>query len=118
MIMTTYGEIAKIYKALSDPGRLRILNILRQRKLCVCEITEILKLATSTVSKHLSILQNAGFIQQEKDGKWMNYFINPRAANDKIAAFISAMEFWIGNEQAKADAERAKTVNRDKICSL
>jgi len=116
--MTEYSEIAKIFKALSDPNRLRILNILRQRKLCVCEITEILGLATSTVSKHLSILQNAGFIKQEKDGKWVNYYINPRPSDRKTAAFISAMEFWIDNQQATIDSQKARTVNREKICSL
>ncbi|MBN1398671.1 MAG: winged helix-turn-helix transcriptional regulator [Bacteroidetes bacterium] len=115
--MTTYKDISKIYKALSDPHRLRILNILRLRKLCVCEITEILNLATSTVSKHLSILQSADFIQQEKDGKWMNYFINNRASDARTAAFVSAMEFWLNNEEAKADEQKVKTVNRDKICS-
>ena len=115
--MKTYNEIANIYKALSDPNRLRILNILRQRKLCVCEITEILGLATSTVSQHLSILHEAGFIQQEKDGKWMNYFINPRPSDSKTAAFISAMEFWIENDLAKVDTEKAKKVDRERISS-
>lgn len=104
--MSKYSEIAKIFKALSDPNRLRILNILRQRKLCVCEITEILGLATSTVSKHLSILQNAGFIKREKDGKWVNYYINPRPLDRKTAAFISAMEFWIDNQQATNDSKK------------
>lgn len=118
MIMTTYKNIAKMYKALSDPNRLRILHILRQRMLCVCEITDILELATSTVSKHLSILQNAGFIQQEKDGKWVNYYINPHPSDVKTAAFISAMEFWIENEQAKSDEQKAKVVDREKISSI
>jgi len=115
--MATYREIAKIYKSLSDPNRLRILNLLRQRKLCVCEITEILNLATSTVSKHLSILQNVGFIEQEKDGKWVNYYINPRASDEKKAAFISSIQSWIENEQAKEDEQKVKTVDREKICS-
>jgi ArsR family transcriptional regulator len=115
--MATYNDIAKTYKALSDPNRLRILNILRLRKLCVCEITEILDLATSTVSQHLSILQSAGFIQQEKDGKWVNYFINNRSSDARTAAFVSAMEFWLNNEEVKADEQKVKTVNREKICS-
>lgn len=115
--MATYKDIAKTYKALSDPNRLRILNILRLRKLCVCEITEILGLATSTVSKHLSILQSAAFIQQEKDGKWVNYFINNRSSDTRTAAFVSAMEFWLNNEEAKADEQKVKTVSREKICS-
>jgi ArsR family transcriptional regulator len=115
--MTTYNDVAKTYKALSDPNRLRILNILRLRKLCVCEITKILDLATSTVSQHLSVLQNAGFIQQEKDGKWVNYYINRRASDAKTAAFISAMEFWIENEETKEDEQKVKKVDREKIRS-
>ena len=55
-------EKAKIFKALSDPNRLRILKMLQTKDLCVCEITSVLNLATSTVSKHLSILRDSGFI--------------------------------------------------------
>ena len=115
--MATYREIAKIYKTLSDPNRLRILNLLQQKKLCVCEITEILNLATSTVSKHLSILQSVGFIEQEKEGKWVNYYINPRVSDAKKVALISFIQSWIENEQAKEDEQKVKTVDREKICS-
>ena len=53
-------KLSKTFQALSDTNRIRILKIFEQRSLCVCEITEILKLANSTVSKHLSILRDAG----------------------------------------------------------
>lgn len=68
----------KFFKALSDTNRLRILKMLQTNPLCVCEITNVLELATSTVSQHLKILKEAGFIIEEKDGKWVNYLINPR----------------------------------------
>ena len=58
--------IIKIFKALSDTNRLRILKILEIRPLCVCEIREVLQLATSTVSKHLSILREADLIVDDK----------------------------------------------------
>ncbi len=67
--MNSYKKLAKFYKALSDPNRVRILFLLNERNLCVCEITEILGLATSTVSNHLSILSDAGLVIQERYGK-------------------------------------------------
>ena len=61
-------ENTKIFKALSDNSRLRILKMLQSKSLCVCEVQDVLGLATSTVSKHLSVLREAGFIKEEKEG--------------------------------------------------
>ena len=62
-------DVVKVFKALSDSNRVRILKMLEVRPLCVCEITRILNLATSTVSKHLSILRDVDFILDHKEGK-------------------------------------------------
>ena len=62
-----------ITKALSDPGRVRILLALRRRELCVCQITELFGFAPSTMSKHLSILHHAGLIQSRKTERWVHY---------------------------------------------
>ena len=59
-------ELVKIFKALSDSNRIRIIKMLQIRPLCVCEITAVLNLATSTVSKHLSILREADLIYDIK----------------------------------------------------
>jgi len=64
-------HLIKTFKAVSDPNRIRILKMLEVRELCVCEITEILNLAASTVSKHLSLLRDAEFILDRKEGKWV-----------------------------------------------
>ena len=74
--------LVKRFKALSDPNRIRILKMLEVRHMCVCEITSVLGLATSTVSKHLSILRDAGFIVDKKNGKWVEYEYRP--INDNI----------------------------------
>ena len=70
------NQTTQVFKALSDANRLRILNMIVEKPLCVCEITDILELATSTVSKHLSILRDSGLIVDEKNGKWVNYRIS------------------------------------------
>jgi len=113
--MKNYEDIAKLFKALSDPHRLRILLLLAEKKLCVCEITEILGLATSTVSNHLSILHEAGLIQQERDGKWMNYYLNPRAEDCKKALFTECIKQLKMCDEAKSDIEIAKKIDRIKI---
>jgi len=111
-------EKTKIFKSLSDPNRLRILKMLQTKSLCVCEITDILKLATSTVSKHLSILKAVGFIIEEKDGKWVNYSINPRPSDPRISSILSTLDFWVSDESAIiADKIKVQKVNRIELCS-
>ena len=111
-------EKTKLFKSLSDPNRLRILKMLQTKSLCVCEITAILNLATSTVSKHLSILRDSGFIIEEKDGKWVNYMINPRPSDSRISALMSSLDFWIGDEKVIiSDKQKAISVDRNVVCS-
>lgn len=110
-------EKAKLFKALSDPNRLRILKMLQSRKLCVCEITEVLELATSTVSEHLRVLKYAGFIMEEKDGKWVNYMINTQPSDPTVASVLSMMPFWISNDNiVSSDLEKIASVDRNKLC--
>lgn len=65
--------MTKIFKALSDPNRVRALYALQRQALCVCQIVELLRLAPSTVSKHMSILANAGLVESSKRGRWVYY---------------------------------------------
>jgi len=68
-------NIERVFKAASDSTRFRILCLLENGPLCVCQIVGVLGLSQSTVSKHLSILENAGLIYCEKHGKWSHYGI-------------------------------------------
>ena len=64
----------KITKALADGNRMRAVGALMERgELCVCQLTEMLGLATATVSRHMSILQSASLVQSRKDGRWVYY---------------------------------------------
>jgi len=111
-------EISDIFKALSDRTRLRILWMLRKKPLCVCEIQQVLRLATSTVSTHLSILRKAGFIVDFKEGKWVNYKLNDDPSNARVHQLLSWVDIWLQNDpQAKKDEEQASKANRYKICS-
>jgi ArsR family transcriptional regulator len=66
-------EFMNITKALADDKRVRALLALRGGELCVCQITELFGLAPSTVSKHLSILYQAGLVESRKEGRWIYY---------------------------------------------
>ncbi len=108
----------KIFKVLSDPNRLRTLKMLQSKSLCVCEITEVLQLATSTVSKHLSILKETGFIIEVRDGKWVNYMINPRPSDARISSILSTLDFWIADDLLIiSDKHKVQKVDRNKVCS-
>jgi ArsR family transcriptional regulator len=69
-------DAARIFKALSDETRLRILILLLSGELCVCEIMTVLDLPQSTASRHLAYLRNAGWVLDRRQGIWMYYRIN------------------------------------------
>ena len=69
----TIADINETGKALSDPNRVRALMALRNGELCVCQLVEFLHLAPSTVSKHMSILKQAGLVESRKDSRWVYY---------------------------------------------
>ena len=66
-------QTMQMFRALADETRLRILNLLQQRELCVCQIVEVLGLGQSKVSRHLAHLRNAGLVNDRRDATWMYY---------------------------------------------
>jgi len=66
---------SRIFKALADETRLRILSLLEVREMCVCEVMVALDLTQPTASHHLGILENAGLVKDRKKGKWVFYSI-------------------------------------------
>lgn len=63
----------QITRALSDETRVRALMALRDRELCLCQLIDLLGLAPSTVSKHMTLLQQAGLVRRRKEGRWHFY---------------------------------------------
>ena len=109
----------KLFKALSDRNRLRILKMLEVKPLCVCEIREILGLANSTVSQHLALLRDAGFIYDIKDNKWVNYHLNKRTMDDVAHALLMVLQSSnFDDDIYRQDAERVHQVDRNVLCSL
>jgi len=110
--------LLKIFKALSDANRLRILKMLEIRPLCVCEITEVLQLANSTVSKHLSILKECDLILDEKDGKWVNYSLNELETDKIEKQLLSFLQILDHDEVIQSDAKKVQATDRNQICGV
>lgn len=110
-------ELIKIFKALSDPNRLRIVKMLERRSLCLCEIAAVLNLAASTVSKHLSILREANLIVDHKNGKWVNFYLNKDTSERYAREMLRFLETnRLDDDILLRDAERTQMVDRLEIC--
>ena len=96
----------KVAKALSDETRVRILAMLRFGELCVCDIIDVLGLAPSTVSKHLSILYQANLVNARKEGKWIYYRLSEDAPDSASRGIKWVLESV--SEEVKVKDDRAK----------
>ena len=69
-----------MFSALGDPTRLRILEAVAGRELCVCDLQEVVDVAPNLLSYHLKVLRDAGLIAGSRRGRWIDYAITPQAA--------------------------------------
>jgi len=81
--------LREIGRALGDVGRLRILTALKGRELCVCHLTDLLGLDTSTVSRHVGALRRAGLVEVRKDGRWLH--CRRARGQRRVFALVDAM---------------------------
>ncbi len=104
-------EFMAVTKALADENRVRMLLALRDGELCVCQVTELLGLAWSTTSKHLSILYQAGLVDARKAGRWIYYSLAgkeaPAGAREAIRWATKALA---DDQRIAGDAKRSKQV--------
>ena len=112
-------EFMAITKALADANRTRILMFLRGGELCVCQIMEMLGLAPSTVSKHLTILHQAGLLESRKDGRWIHYRLPGRDAPRCVRGVIRWLQESLADDPRTAqDAKKVKDVCRMSLGDL
>ena len=80
--MITQVKAATIFKMLSDTNRLRIINLLTQKELCVCHIAEVLGMSQTNISHHLAKLYAANVVQYRKEGQWIYYSLDEYFVKD------------------------------------
>ncbi|QJB55158.1 metalloregulator ArsR/SmtB family transcription factor [Pseudodesulfovibrio sp. zrk46] len=99
-------QLAEKLKALSDPTRLRVLRLLDHGELCVCDLMEGLDLPQSKVSRHMSFLKNAGWVQSQRKGKWVYYSLAHSDDNIQAAMQRILCELLPDRDEAKEDYAR------------
>lgn len=103
-------EVIDIAKALGDESRLRALLSLRDGELCLCQIIDLLDLAPSTVSKHLSILHRAGLVKKRKEGRWHYFRLPGRDAPPVVRQALRWVSEGVSDDAAINDD--ARSVNK------
>ena len=90
----TSQEMAKIFKALSSESRIRILELIRDRKLCVNAITQKLDITQPAVSQHLAILKDIGLVKSDRYGSIIHYQLD----NSRLQDFKASVQKHLGDE--------------------
>lgn len=88
----------RVTKALSDANRVRVVKLLEERALCVCEIQQVLGLAQPTVSSHMKILEEAGLVNKERQGTWMIYSQALDSESPYVQTMLRQLRGWLGDD--------------------
>lgn len=110
-------EMVKVFKAVADPNRIRILKMLQQKKMCVCELSAVLGITQPSVSRHLSMLRDAGLVRDERNGQWIDYELCEEKINQYAPVLMRHIKSWINDHpRVTEDAGMLKRLNRAKLC--
>ena len=115
------NELVTIFKALSDETRLRVIKLLEQGELCVCDITAALDMVQPKVSFHLSALKEAGFIKDRKQGKWIHYSLDEKDLFRRmliLSACERMQDSTISGDRKRLDSFLGKKEQGGKVVSL
>ena len=111
-------ELVKVFKALADRNRLRILKMLQQKKMCVCELAAALGITQPSVSRHLSLMKDAGLVMDERNGPWIDYSLCEEKINHYAPVIQSHLKEWVNDDpKVKADLKKIKSLRREELCS-
>ena len=102
-------KIANIFKALSDDTRLRVVKLLQERELCVCELMQVLDMSQPRISRHMSVLKNAGLLEDRREGKWVHYSLRKETPEKEIKILLDSMVVIANDDTVfKADQKKLK----------
>lgn len=110
-------DLVKSFKALSDPVRIKILKLLEKKRMCVCELTEVLKIGQSNVSHHLKVLKEAGLVNDRKSGLWVDYELSKGEYNKYSPEVLKMISKVLNdNSEVLEDIKISTKVDREEIC--
>ena len=113
-------ELQSIFKVLSDHTRIRILKLILQRELCVCELMQVLNMTQSRISRHVNLLKQAGLVKDRREGKWVYYSVNSQSFNPYATALLNLFSGWLNEDKViitdRENISRAKRLSDPQCC--
>jgi len=107
-------RVVRVAAALADPGRVRLVGACLDRERCVCQLVGLLGLSMPTVSRHLTVLRDAGVLDSRKDGRWVHYRLaDPEAGTPEADGVAMVRRLHAHDETLQEDRARL-----DEICGL
>jgi ArsR family transcriptional regulator len=109
-------QVARLLRAFSDPVRLRILNVVQQGELCVCDLVSVLRLPQPTISRHLSYLRRAGLVKVREERSW-NFYELSTARSAFHRKMLECLETCYRDvPEMSTDVARARTLRKQGGC--
>lgn len=110
-------EMVDIFKSLAEESRLRILALLIQEEMCVCEIKECLNMKQSNVSRHLTALKNSGILDSHKEAQWSYFRISDKFKEDNSQLWLYIKQNLINLPSYKIDNEKCNNCKQQNLCN-
>ncbi|HBE73219.1 MAG TPA: ArsR family transcriptional regulator [candidate division Zixibacteria bacterium] len=107
-------QAVKLFRALGDPTRLRIVKMLEGGELCVCQLTAALGMGQSRISRHLAILKDCGLIEARRQGKWVHYRLCCRDATRFAGECLDGLR---EDKLLRSDLNAARKARRTPVCA-
>ncbi|ABC78808.1 ArsR/SmtB family transcription factor [Syntrophus aciditrophicus] len=109
-------QFTRMYKALSEEMRLRIVMLLTHGELCVCELMSIFDESQSKVSRHLAYLKNSGMVQSRRVGTWMHYSLREPLGSAMNAQLIFMKQQFTEFPVFREDVKKLDDIKKLNIC--
>ena len=110
-------DLIKVFKALSDETRIRLLKLLQRRELCVRELMQALDMTQSRVSRNLRILRDVGLVKDRRDGLLVQYSLNEKPLNQYASPLLELLKDWVNDDEtiSKDLEELSKAVKLGQV---
>jgi ArsR family transcriptional regulator len=98
-------DLERLFRALADTTRLRLLNLMHGREICVCYLVEVLDVSQPKISRHLAYLRSAGVVSARREGKWMHYRLVPPSSRHAARILETALDSLSREPQMQRDLQ-------------
>ena len=111
------SDAVLFFKAMADTTRWRIVRLVLDRAMCVCELAEAISVTQPSVSRHMKLLEDADLVEHRRDGLWINYRLNEAPQNPYAKALLGHLQNWLEEDpDIQALIRKASTLDREVVC--